>query len=137
MAHPDMDALLDEALNTASYFLEKNGEFFPFGVTMSPNGKINHVEGYTGDEQPPSQEVIDLLLAGMKQGAGKGDYRATALVCDVRVSTPGGPVQDAISVTIEHHTEEPVTCYLPYISTSGKFNFGDLFTERAERRVFN
>lgn len=27
MAHPDMDALLDEGLQTAIHFLEKNGEF--------------------------------------------------------------------------------------------------------------
>jgi hypothetical protein len=136
MAHTDMDALLDEGLRTAIYFLEKNGEFFPFGVTMSPDGKVNHAQGYTGDEQPPSQQVIDHLLAGMKQGAAKGDYRATALVCDTRVSTPGGPVQDAVSVTIEHHSEEPVTCYLPYTSNKGKFDFGELFAGWAERCVF-
>ncbi len=38
MAHPDVDALLDESLTTAVYFLEKNGEFFPFAITMSSSG---------------------------------------------------------------------------------------------------
>ncbi len=71
MAHPDMDALLDESLRAAIYFLEKNGEFFPFGVNMSADGKIRHAQGYTGDEHPPSQEVIDILLMGLKQGRMK------------------------------------------------------------------
>jgi hypothetical protein len=137
MAHPDMDTLLDEALRVAVYFLEKNGEFFPFGVTMTRGGKIAHAQGYTGDEQPPSQLVIDLLLHGMRQGASNGDYRAVTLVSDVRVSVPGGPAQDAVSVMVEHLTEEPVTCYLPYTVTNSKFDFGELFAERAERRVFH
>jgi hypothetical protein len=136
MANPEMDALLDEALNAATYLLNKNGEFFPFGVTMSPNGKTNHVMGYTGEEQPGSQELIDLLLAGFLQGARKGEYRATALVSDVRVSLDGASTTDAISVTIEHAEDEPVTCLLPYQNRQGQFEFGELVAGNADRHVF-
>ncbi|NUQ62471.1 MAG: hypothetical protein HUU20_08280 [Pirellulales bacterium] len=70
-----MDALLDEGLRAAIYFLEKNGEFFPFGVTMSPSCEIIHTQGWTGDEHPPSQEVIDVLLHGFAAGAERGEYK--------------------------------------------------------------
>lgn len=136
MAHPDMEALLDESLNAAVHFLKKNGEFFPFAVTMDLHGEIHHAQAFPGDEQPQSQEVIDLLVKGLTQGAAKGDYRATALICDVRVNTPSGPVQDAVSLTIEHHTDAPVVCYLPYVKSDGEFEFGSLFYARPQRQVF-
>jgi hypothetical protein len=136
MAHPDMDALLDESLQVAIHFLEKNGEFFPFGVTMSRAGEIAHTQGWTGDECPPSQELIDLLLRGFVSGAARGDYKATALIYDVRISLDGDTKTDAIIVTIEHVDDEPVTCFLPYVKNRDAFEFGELVAERAERRVF-
>lgn len=136
MAHPDMDALLNEGLQTAIRFLEKNGEFFPFGVTMKPDGSIAHVQGYTDDECPPSQEVIDLLLRGFKTGATSGNYKSTALISDVRISLDGDTKSDAISVTVEHVDDQPVTCFLPYTKSNGAFEFGEIIAERADRRVF-
>ena len=136
MAHPDMDLLLDEAIRAAIYFLEKNGEFFPFAITMSQSGEITHVQGYVGEEHPPSQDVIDLLQDGLKQRGANGELRATALISDVRVSLPDGGAQDAVSVTVEHQDDEPVTGYLPYTKDGEGFGYGDLFAERAPRLVF-
>jgi hypothetical protein len=132
-----MDALLDEGLQTAIYFLEKNGEFFPFGIAMKPDGSIAHVQGYTGDECPPSQEVIDLLLRGFKTGATSGDYKSTALISDVRISLDGDTKSDAICVTVEHADDQPVTCFLPYTNANGAFEFGEIIAEHADRRVFD
>ena len=136
MAHPDMDTLLDEGLRAAIYFLQKNGEFFPFGVTMSPSCRITHVQGWTGDEHPLSKEVIDVLLRGFTAGAERGEYKATALICDVRVSLDAETTTDAISVGIEHLDDEPVTCLLPYSKNGESFEFGELVAERGDRRVF-
>ena len=136
MAHPDMDALLDEGLQVAIHFLEKNGEFFPFGVTIAPDGSVAHTQGYTGNEHPPSQEVIDLLMRGLKSGAASGDYKSTALISDVRVSLDGETKTDAISVTVEHHEEQPVTCLLPYSKTDSGYEFGELIAQRADSNVF-
>ena len=136
MAHPDMDTLLDEGLQTAIHFLANNGEFFPFGVTMAPDGTVAHVQGYTGDDCPPSQELIDLLLRGFKSGAASGDYISTALISDVRISLDGVTKSDAISVTVEHTDDQPVTCFLPYTKSNGTFEFGEIVAERAERSVF-
>jgi len=136
MAHPDMDALLDEGLQIAIHFLEKNGEFYPFGVTMAPDGSIAHTQGYTGDENPPSQELIELLLRGFQSGATSGDYRATALISDVRVSLNGTTKTEAICVTVEHQEDPPVTCLLPYAKTDAGYEFGELIAQRADSNVF-
>ena len=45
MAHPDIDALPDEGLQATIQFLEKNGEFFPFGITMVPDGNGTQLNG--------------------------------------------------------------------------------------------
>ncbi len=136
MAHPDMNALLDEGLRIAAHLLEKNGEFFPFGVTISTDGKINHVQGYTGEDYPPSQDLINLLLNGFLAGAKSGDYRATSLVCDTHIFLNGNSKTDAINVIVEHVEDEPVTCFLPYTKNGDTFEFGEILAERAERRVF-
>ena len=136
MAHPDMDALLNEGLQTAIHFLEKSGEFFPFGVSMTADGEISHNQGWAGDERPPSQELIDLLLRGFAERAEHGEIKATALIYDVVVSLDGTTKSDAISITVEHAAADPVTCFLPYWKNSDAFEFGELVAEGAERRVF-
>ncbi|HEV2969487.1 MAG TPA: hypothetical protein VGY55_05805 [Pirellulales bacterium] len=136
MAHPDMDELLNEALDAAEQFLEKIGEFFPFVVTMSPEGEISHAQEYLGEEPPAAEETVDVLIDGLKQAAAKGTYKATALVSDAHLPSPDGKFQDAVSVLLEHQSEPPVTCYLPYKHVKGKFEFGEVFAKRADRRVF-
>jgi hypothetical protein len=137
MAHPDLDELLNEALDAAEQFLDKIGEFFPFVVTMSPDGEISHAQEHLGEDPPEPDETIDVLLAGLTKAAAKGRYKATALVSDAHdMPSPDGKYKDAISVWLEHRTEPPVNCYLPYKHINGKFEYGEVFAKRGDRRVF-
>jgi hypothetical protein len=136
MAHPDLDDLLNEALHAAEEFLEKIGEFFPFVVTMAPSGEISHAQEHLGEEPPAADETIDVLVEGIKQAAAKGKYKATAVVSHAHVASPDGKFQDAIGVTLEHRTEPPVICYLPFRHVKGKLDYGEIFAKRAEARVF-
>jgi hypothetical protein len=137
MAHPDLDELLNEALDAAEQFLDKIGEFFPFVVTMSPDGEISHAQEHLGEDAPAADETIEVLLDGLKKAAAKGKYKATALVSDAHdISSPDGNYKDAISVSLEHRTDQPVNCYLPYKHVKGKFEYGEVFAKRGERRVF-
>jgi hypothetical protein len=138
MAHPDLDELLNEALDAAEQFLDKIGEFFPFVVTMSPDGEISHAQEHLGEEPPEPDETVDVLLEGLKKAAAKGRYKAIALVSDAHdMPSPDGHFKDAISVWLEHRTEPPVNCYLPYKHIKGKFEYGEVFAKRGERRVFS
>ena len=52
MARPDLDALLNAALPFAQKMLVERGQFYPFGATMKPDGKIDQTAGWTGEEFP-------------------------------------------------------------------------------------
>jgi hypothetical protein len=136
MAHPDMDELLNEAFHAAEEFLEKIGEFFPFVVTMAPSGEVSHAQEHLGEEPPAADETIDVLVEGLKNAAAKGKYKATAVVSHAHIASPDGKYQEAISATLEHRTEPPVICYLPFKQTKGKIDYGEIFAKRGERRVF-
>jgi hypothetical protein len=136
MAHPDMDDLLNEALYAAEEFLEKIGEFFPFVVTMSPDGEISHDQEHLGEQPPAADKTTDVLIDGLKQAAAQGRYKATAVVSHAHIPSPDGQFQEAISVALEHRSDPPVICYLPFKQTKGRFDFGEVFAKRGQRKVF-
>ncbi|MEC8848053.1 MAG: hypothetical protein VYB93_02090 [Pseudomonadota bacterium] len=100
MATPkeDVEEVMNSMLSFGTEMLEKHGEFFPYGGAMTPSREVVSVAGYTGEEQPPSQEVIELLRAGFREAAERGEYKATGLY-DVRVTPPESDSKtDAIAI---------------------------------------
>jgi hypothetical protein len=138
MAHPDLDQLLNSALAFAQLMLSKHGEFFPFGSSMKVSGEIVMDGAHTGDEHPPSQEVIDLLTRAYKRSAEEGELRAAGICTDVRVVPPGKSHKtDAISVALEHRSGEAVTTFLPYQKGwFGRVKFGQLFASARDAQFF-
>ena len=132
-----MNVLLDEACRAALHLLEKNKEFYPFAVAMDPDGKIRHVAGYTGNEMPTSREVSEVLVEGLRRDAKAGKLLASALVQDVRITdSRTGAQTDAIQVALEHESDEPVTCFLPYSLSGEAVSQGEIAAERGQRTVF-
>lgn len=118
--------------------LSKHGEFFPFGSSMDPASKISMDGAQTGDEHPPSQELIDLLAQSYAQRAEAGELRAAAICADVRVVPPGKSGKtDAISVGLEHQSGEAVTVFLPYQKGwFGRISYGGAVCISAGSTVF-
>ena len=85
MAHPDLDQLLNVALEFAQKMLKQHREFFPFGASMALDGKITMDGATTGKKKPPSQELLDLLSESYTKRANAGELRAAAVCADVRV----------------------------------------------------
>lgn len=139
MAHPDLDELLNALYDRAVYLLNKNGEFFPIGATIDEAGELNNCAGYTGKEQPPSQEIIDLLEAAFRQQVDRGELRAAGICLDARVTRPGqSEPQDAICARLEHRTGENVEVYLPYRKLAdGTLEYGELFASRLDGVIFS
>src|SRR5262249_15670743 len=129
MARPDLNSLLNIVLPFARQMLAHHGEFYPFGAQMSAEGETKHVGGYTGDEHPPSQELIDLLKGAFQARAKKCELRATALCIDIRTIPPGQTEKvDAIYVELDHADGESVKVFLPYAKdSSGAVSYGELF----------
>ena len=133
----DLDALLDVLLRLAREHLRKRGEFYPFGSVMTADGEVRLVAGYTGAEHPPSQELIDVLVAGASKQAAAGEIRAVAICYDARMRIADGKATDAIAVSLEHAAGDTVLVHLPY--SKGRLTglrFGDLTASAGERRVF-
>ena len=138
MAHPDLDELLNALYGAAREMLTKHGGFFPFGAWTDLNGEVALIGGYTGDEHPPSQEVIDIIIAGLKERAGKGEIKAAGVCLDVRVIAPGESRKvDAICARLEHSNGESAAVFLPYRkSWFGRMKYGRVFAQQGGHDIF-
>ena len=91
--------------------LAKHGEFYPAAAAVTSAGAVEMVGAHTGDEHPPSQAVIDTLYRGLAERAHGGDIRALGVCFDVRL--PERDNTDAIQVSLEHASADPVNVFLP------------------------
>jgi hypothetical protein len=130
----DLDLLADRALSAAQHLLEKNGEFYPFGVNLASDGAPTMVAAEPGEgEYPSSQTVLDMLHSGA--AAQRDAIRAAAFVAPVE--TANG---DAVCVEIEHRDGGPsLELLLPYQRKRLRktFEFGQLAAGVGERHVWS
>jgi len=137
-AKSDAETLMNTVLPFAEKMLSEHSEFFPYGAAMKPDGEIVSVAGYDGHEQPPSQEIIDLLNTELRKDAALGLYKATAVVYDVRVVPPGSKAKsDAIAVALEHRDDYSVVVLFPYSISNGTLDIGAPFAEKGTRKIFD
>jgi len=134
----ELEKLLAAALPFAEQMLTKHGEFFPYGATMDPQGKITNVGGYTGDEHPKSTEVIGLLKAAYRRDGEGGKIMACALVYDIRTIPPGQTEKtDAVAVDLDHRDGLSVVMAYPYkIGADKKVQFGTAFAMKGAGEIF-
>lgn len=130
----ELDLLLDPLLRFAQEMLRKQGEFLPFGGTITSEGQVSLTATDTGDERPPSQEVIELLASGMRAQATAGQIRAAAICYNARFTPEGGEKTDAIAVSLDHRDGDATLVMQPY--SKGRFTglkFGQLVVRGAGR----
>ncbi len=138
MSRPELDSLLNSLLPFAQQMLQKHGEFYPFGVTMRPDGAIESLAAQVGEERPLSQTVIDMLIESYREQALAGEIIATGIGIDVRsVSAAGGERTDAILARLEHKDGEAIEVYLPYRKgLFGRLKYGEIFAAPGVAQVF-
>lgn len=133
----DVEALMNEWVVFAKRMLNEHGEFHPYGAAMRSDGEIISIAGDTGEEMPPSQELIELLRNGFQQEAAKGEYKATGLFYDVRITLPSSTEKtDAIAVVLDHVDDYSVIVLHPYKIVDEQFVFGDLIANKGANRIF-
>lgn len=129
--------LLNELLPFAEQLLTKHGEFFPFAGALQPSGEVISIAGYDGRERPPSNDVISLLVHGLRNGASAGNYLATGLVYDVRVTPPSAAEPtNAIAVELEHRDGYAVKVFFPYVLSNAQAILSSPFATANERGIF-
>ena len=133
----ECDSLMNAVLPVAEKMLKEHGEFFPYGGAMRPTGEIVSVAGYDGREKPPSADIIRLLKTSFRQSAQDREYKATAIVYDVRIVPPQtGIKSDAIAVALEHRDDYSVVVFFPYRIARGELIFGETFAQKGGDDVF-
>jgi len=125
----DLDALTDTLLPVAQGLLARYGEFHPFGAFMRQDGTIEFVAGFDGTDQPSNENLIEILVAGLRKEARADDLRAGGICVRVRATSPDGTARThAARLNLEHRSGGALEVYLPYRRTIfGKFRYGDLF----------
>lgn len=140
MSRDDLNELLNGAVELASEQLQDDSEFAPFALAMqTESGEILHLEpdDDADEEIKEPEQVRALLVAGLREGAMQGHYRAVAIVTDVTLEDDQGePISSAIHVALEHADEEPVTCIVPYEIGTEDVELADLVAEPGERVIF-
>lgn len=133
----DCEALMNAALPFAEQMLTAHGEFFPFGSAMRSDGEIVAVAGYTGHEYPRSAGVITSIKSSLVAAVRKGEYKASAVISDVKVRLPSSQKKsDAISVSLNHQDNYSIVVLFPYQIDEGKLVRGAAFAQRGEADIF-
>ena len=136
-AKADCEKLLNAVLPFAEELLGKEGEFFPYGGAMAPDGAFVSVAADDGREQPPSVDIIHLIKSGFVTGANDGSYKATALVYDVRITLPGdGVTSDAIAIDLDHRDVYSMTVMFPYALEPHGLSIGEPIAQVGEFDIF-
>lgn len=97
----DLDGLAGAAIDVAQQFLNRTGEFYPFGIALSSDGETRMLEADPDlGEHPESQAIIDSLYLGI--ASDREALRAVTVVADVKADG-----SDAIRVRLEHRDGGP------------------------------
>ena len=131
----DCEKLMNWLLPFARQMLERHGEFFPFGGALRPNGEVVPVASYDGSNHPLSADLIRLIKDGFVEAARRSEYKATALVYDVKVKLPStGETSDAIAISLNHRDNYSVIVLFPYQLKSGKLTVDPAYAEAGGSR---
>jgi hypothetical protein len=67
MAHPDLNALLNDLLPFAQRMLTEQNEFYPFGGSIASDGKHMSVGAKGESDHPKSKELIDIMTVEFRR----------------------------------------------------------------------
>jgi hypothetical protein len=123
----DLDLLLGAAIEAAARLLSTNGEFYPFAIAVDASGELVAPEIRPEGDHPAAEEVLDLLVAALREGEG---LRATVLCSDVRLADRDS---DAIRLDLEPREGDALTVLVPYVPGPV---LDDPFGVPGTRRVF-
>ena len=137
----DADRVLNAGIALALDKLVGQGEFYPFGVALTREGRIQVLTANDGGARPDSNSFMQALEDELAEGARSGSFVAAAIVADFSFERPAaGGERDAIRVALESSEGDAVTAYLPYVLVmpggTRDVRPGELFAQRGERTIF-
>lgn len=133
----ECEVLMNELFPIASTFLNKNGEFYPFGSVLKQDGLVEQVAFYDGNEFPKSEDVIKNLTNVFYQRALDKEIKASGIVWEAKVLCPDNTKSNAIVISLEHSNDYSVTVVYPYKKNFfGKIKWRTMFAAEGDRNIF-
>lgn len=139
-ANEDFQRLLTEAVKAASFLIEKNNTFLPLVLYLQTDGELAFAQFDGEDELEQAPDALDYLAlaqGALRSVAQRGEIRATALACDVRIKAEvDKPVTDAIRVDLEHRDGGSISFFQPYSLEAGEIAFGPTMCQAQHATIF-
>lgn len=107
----DCEALMSAVLPVAEQMLLEHRKLQPFGSTMSSDGAIVQLGGWQAEAGASDAQRLVEFEASFRDGAARGELRATALLC-------ASAAQDSVAVRLDHREEYSVVVTFPYHFTA-------------------
>lgn len=136
-AKQDVETLMNEWISLAKRLLASDGEFYPYGAAMKPDGEIVSVAIDGDDDFPASQEVLEDLVSHMQREATKGEYVATAIFYNATMLSKDEDNEiDVIAVALDHQDAYSVVVYHPYDLTGDDIVYRALTASQGRDEIF-
>lgn len=112
----DIEELANRCIPFALKQVEEHGELYPFAGMMMTDGEFKGAVAKPENvDKPSSEQVIEKLVAGLRDEAAAKRVRATCIVAGGRMAPKeGAALMDAIQGRIEHIDGVAVEVYVPY-----------------------
>jgi hypothetical protein len=108
----DCEALMSAVLPVAEQMLLEHGALQPFGSTMSSAGQIAQVGAWRDTPSASNAQLIADFETSFRDGAQRGELKATALVHLVPAVAPS--TGDAVAVRLDHRDDYSIIVTFPY-----------------------
>jgi len=129
---------MSSVLPVAEQMLLEHGTICPFGSTLSADGQIARVGGWSENGSANQPELIAEFEAAFRDGAARGELIATALLESVSMVPPGklAPEQ-AVSIRLDHRDDYSVVLAFPYrFSAAGELQIDEPFAADGSNGIF-
>lgn len=139
MAHSDIEMLFNAAFPMVHESLNVAGGFAPFGMALTNDGEVSHLVGDVDDDDLPAEEIVEMLVRGVRNEVQIGDFKAAGVCFDVRAIPPGETEHvEAICAQLEAAAGDAMEVFLPYRrGEDGEMEYGELFGVPCEHRFFS
>jgi hypothetical protein len=126
----NLDKILEFSLEQGKFYLEKAGEFYPFGSILKNNGELVPLGIDIGEEYPDSLKIIEILEENILQRIDNNEILAGAIGTDVYIkSRKTNDTISAIEVRAIDSQRKSSNIYLPYAKVNNELFFQEPIKE--------
>jgi len=135
----ECEALMSALLPVAEQMLSEQRALRPFGCTLSATDQIVQVGGWSAGAAPDDATLIEQFRESFRDGAARGELKATALSYSARSTVPGkSAAQEAVFVHLNHRDKYSIVVTFPYhFGARGELVIEEPFANDGEYDVFD